>query len=82
MKMKFSVIIVAGAQACGNRGHVERTCGNRVCDFEEWLENNWWESAVESFIFVSKNWEEFANVVKSVSRTDHFFERKIIKYIF
>ena len=76
MKMKFSVIIVAGAQACGNRGHVERTCGNRVCDFEEWLENNWWESAVESFIFVSKNWEEFANVVKSVSRTDHFLKEK------
>ena len=76
MKMKISVIIVAGAQACGNRGHVERTCGNRVCDFEEWVENNLWASTVESFNFASKNWEEFTNVVKSVSRTDHFLKEK------
>ena len=82
--MKIYVIIVAGAQACGNHGcgnfphenfpHVERTCGNQPCDFEEWLEKNWWASAVESFNFASKNWEEFTCLVKSVSRTDHFLK--------
>ena len=59
------------------------TCGNRdpqPCDFDEWMENNLWTSAVESFNFASKNWEEFTDAVKSVSRTDNFFERKIINY--
>ena len=87
--MKIYVIIVAGAQACGNHGHVEtyhmettcgnhgyveRTCGTQQCDFGEWLANNWWASAVETFNCASKNWEEFTHFVKSVSRTDHFLK--------
>ena len=59
--------VVAGAQTW--------TCGNgdpQPCDFDEWIENNLWTSAVESFNFASKNWEEFTNTAQSVSRTDHF----------
>ena len=65
--MKISVIFVAGAQAF--------TCGDRdpqPCDFGEWIENNWWASAVESFNFASNNWKEFTSAVKSVSRADNF----------
>ena len=63
--------VVAGAQTW--------TCGNRdplPCDFDEWVENNWWASAVESLNFASKNWEEFTNAVKSVSRTEHILKGK------
>ena len=55
------------------------TCGNRdpqPCDFGEWVVNNWWTSAVESFNFASRNWEEFTNSIESVSRTDHCFKEK------
>ena len=64
--MKISIIFVAGAQAF--------TCGDRdlqPCDFGEWIENNWWASAVESFNFASNNWKEFTDRVKLVSRADH-----------
>ena len=76
-KMKISVFIIAGAQAFANRGHVqmEWICGNRnpqPCDFNEWFVDNWWSSAVESFNFVSQNWDEFTDTVKSVSMRDHF----------
>ena len=75
--MKISVIIAVGAQASGNRGHVELawTCGDRdprPCDFREWVHNNWWASAVESFNFATNNWEKFTNTVKSVGRAHHF----------
>ena len=56
------------------------TCGNRdpqPCDFDEWMENNLWTSAVESFKFASKNWEKFTYAVKSVSRTYHFLKKKL-----
>ena len=61
--MKISVIFVAGAHAF--------TCGDRdphPCEMGEWLEENWWASAVERFNFASNNWEEFTNAVKQVSR--------------
>ena len=80
--MKISVIIVAGAQAGVNRGHVEiePRCGvprdPQSCDFGEWLMKYWWKSAVENFNFASNNWEEFTNYVKSVSRTDRFLNGK------
>ena len=65
--MKISVIFVAGARGCG-----VRDWNPQSCDFEEWIDKNLWESAVESFNFASKNLEEFTNAVKSVSRTSHF----------
>ena len=80
--MKISAIIVAGAQACLNQESLAMShgpCGDRnpqSCDFEEWLEKNLWESAVESFNFASNNWEEFTNQAKSVSRTNHFLKVK------
>ena len=47
-----------------------------------WIEKNLWESVVDSFNFASKNWEEFTNAVKSVSRTGHFWKEnnKIFKF--
>ena len=47
-----------------------------------WIEKNLWESVVDSFNFASKNWEEFTNAVKSVSRTGHFWKEnnKILKF--
>ena len=65
--MKISVILVAGAQAftCGDRN-------SRPCEFDEWVENNWWSSAVETFDFASNNREHFTHAVKSVSRADRF----------
>ena len=64
--MKNSVILVAGAQAytCGDRGF--------TCDLRDWVENNWWASAVENFNFIANNREQFEDAVKSVSRADHF----------
>ena len=79
--MKISVIFVAGAQGCGNLVTC-RDWNPQSCDFEEWIEKNLWKSAVESFNFASKNWEEFTNAVKSVSRTGHFWKEnnKIFKF--
>ena len=75
--MKISVIFVAGARGCGVRDWNPQSCG-----FVEWITKNLWESAVESFNFASKNWEEFTNTVKSVSRTGHFWKEnnKIFKF--
>ena len=64
--MKILVILVAGAQAftCANQG---LTSGLRNL-----VENNWWESAVETFNFIANNREQFVNTVKSVNQVDHF----------
>ena len=72
--MKISFILVAGAQGCGNLVTC-RDWNPQSCDYEEWVENNLWASAVESFNFASNNWEEFTNAVKSVSRIGHFRKR-------
>ena len=66
--MKISVILVAGAQAF--------TCGYGPCKLDEWINENWWASAVETFNSASDNWEQFADVVQSVlinvsSRADY-----------
>ena len=79
--MKISIILAAGAQGCGNLVTC-RDWNPPSCEYEEWIEKNLWESAVESFNFASNNWEEFTNAVKSVSRTDHFRREnnKILKF--
>ena len=67
--MRISLILVVGAQAY--------TCGDRdphPCNFGEFLQNNWWASAVESFNFASNNWKEFTNTVRSVSWADNFLQ--------
>ena len=69
--MKISVILVAGAQAF--------TCGydpswTRPCKLDEWFNENWWASAVETFNSASDNWEQFADVVQSVSQADYFIK--------
>ena len=65
--MKISVVLVAGAQAF--------TCADRdshPCDLRDWVENNWWKSAVESFNSIANNREQFAIIVGYVSQADHF----------
>ena len=47
-----------------------RNWDSRSCDFNEWWNVKWWESAVETFDFASNNWEEFIDAVKSVGRVD------------
>lgn len=64
--MKISVILVAGAQAF--------TCGYGPCKLDEWINENWWASAVETFNSASDNWEQFADVVQSVSQADYFIK--------
>ena len=66
--MKISVILIAGSQAF--------TCGYGPCKLDEWINENWWASAVETFNSASDNWEQFADVVQSVlinvsSRADY-----------
>merc|ERR1719259_462912 len=60
--MKVAVILVAGAQAftCGYD-----TSWTRPCKLDEWINENWWASAVETFNSASDNWEQFADVVQS-----------------
>ena len=65
--MKISVILVGGAQAL--------TCGNwypRPCKLDEWINFNWWASAVETFNSVSDNREQFADAAQTVSWADYF----------
>ena len=64
--MKISVILVAGAQAFA--------CGYGPCKLDEWFNRNWWASAVETFNSASDNWEQFADVVQSVSQADYFIK--------
>ena len=64
--MKISVILVAGAQAF--------PCGYGPCKLDEWFNRNWWASAVETFNSASDNWEQFADVVQSVSQADYFIK--------
>jgi len=67
MKMKISVILLAGARAF--------TCGDRdphPCDVRDWSENNWWTSAVETFNLIANNREQFVLSIRSVSRANHF----------
>ena len=62
--MKISMILVAGAQAftCADRG--------LTCDLRDWVENNWWTLAVETFNFASNNREAYTHAIKSVSRAE------------
>ena len=62
--MKISMILVAGAQAftCADRG--------LTCDLRDWVENNWWALAVETFNFASNNREAYTHAIKSVSRAE------------
>ena len=55
--MKVSVIFVAAAQAA--------PAGSA----QQWLVDNWWEIAVETFNFASTNWDQFQGAVDAVSHS-------------
>ena len=55
------------------------TCGDRdphPCNLRDWVENNWWASADETFNLIANNREQFFIAIKSkgrrVSRADNF----------
>ena len=53
---KTSVILDKGSQTFTGPG-----------DIADWVLDNWWASAVETFDFASNNRDYFINIVKSVS---------------
>ena len=53
--MKVSVILVAATQAAPGG------------TMNQWMVDNWWASAVETFNFASNNWEQFMAAVDGVS---------------
>lgn len=53
--MKVSAILVAATQAAPSSMH-------------QWMVDNWWTTAVETFNFASSNWEQFAAAVDGVSK--------------
>ena len=52
--MKVSAILVAATQAAPSSMH-------------QWMVDNWWAIAVETFNFASNNWEQFSAAVDGVS---------------
>ena len=52
--MKVSAILVAATQAAPSNMH-------------QWMVDNWWAIAVETFNFASNNWEQFSAAVDGVS---------------
>ena len=52
--MKVSAILVAATQAAPSSMH-------------QWMVDNWWATAVETFNFASTNWENFSAAVDGVS---------------
>ena len=51
--MKVSAILVAATQAAPSSMH-------------QWMVDNWWATAVETFNFASTNWEKFSAAVDGV----------------
>ena len=51
--MKVSAILVAATQAAPSSMH-------------QWMVDNWWTTAVETFNFASTNWEKFSAAVDGV----------------
>merc|ERR1712137_1120457 len=56
-KMKVSAILVAAAQAAPAGG------------VHQWMVDNWWATAVETFNFASTNWEKFSAAVDGVDQS-------------
>ena len=59
--MKVSAILVAATQAAPSSMH-------------QWMVDNWWTTAVETFNFASSNWEQFAAAVDGVSKNKDFYD--------
>ena len=74
--MKISTVLVAGAQAWTCRRY-NQPDQDEPCDFDMWMRDNRWPSSVEAFNFASKNWDEFADGVKSVNRARSFCKEKV-----
>ena len=53
--MKVSAILVAATQAAPASG------------IHQWMVDNWWTTAVETFNFATNEWEKFQAAVDSVS---------------
>ena len=54
--MKVSAILVAATQAAPAGG------------VHQWMIDNWWATAVETFNFASNNWAQFSAAVDGVSK--------------
>ena len=61
-KMKVSAILVAATQAAPASG------------IHQWMVDNWWTTAVETFNFATNEWAQFQAAVDSVSQFWDFFE--------
>ena len=59
--MKVSYVFIAAAQASPK-------------STQQWLVDNWWTIAVETFNFASSNWEQFAAAVDGVSQNQDFYD--------
>merc|ERR1711962_501881 len=55
-KMKISALLIAATNAAPNSIH-------------QWMVDNWWASAVETFNFASNNWDQFQGAVDSVDQS-------------
>ena len=53
--MKISAILVAATQAAPSSMH-------------QWIVDNWWATAVETFNYASADWEKFCAAVDRVSK--------------
>merc|ERR1712126_511257 len=56
-KMKFSAILVAATQAAPAGG------------VHQWMIDNWWATAVETFNFASNNWAQFSAAVDGADQS-------------
>ena len=52
--MKLSALFIAAAQAAPTSSH-------------QWMVDNWWDTAVETFDYVNNNWAQFSGTVDGVS---------------
>merc|ERR1711962_660303 len=55
-KMKISALLIAATNAVPSSIH-------------QWMVDNWWASAVETFNFASNNWDQFQGAVDSVDQS-------------